>query len=197
MLFTRPGWNFTFSECKFSYFQTAWQSIQPIGQGEWLICRWQCIHIQAICRLILSVTNWETDVLKESTDWLHLTIIAVFQTSICSHRWKYLYRGRVTLSAVYKIMRVSYTQEHVQIQPSWRLTRVSYWWKYVHVEEVGRLMTCQALTVSYTLKCIEVRSTWQRHLSDFVGVFQVKVCTWGGSPNINMSDTENNYALYV
>jgi hypothetical protein len=168
-----------------------------IGQGEWLFYRRQYIHIQAVCRLILSVTNWEPDLLKASVDWLHLTIIAVFQTPICSHRWKYIHRDRLTLSAVYKIMRGSYAQKHVQIQPSWRLTRVSYWWKYVHVEEVGRLMTCQALRVSYTPKCIEVRSTWQRHLSDFDGVFQVTVCTCRGSPTINMSDTENNYVLYV
>jgi len=164
MLFTRPGWNLTFSKCEFSYLQAVWRLMPPIGQREWLLYRWKYIHIQAICRRILSVTNWESDVLKASADWLHLTIIAVFQTPICSHRRKYIYWGRVTPSAVCKIMRGSCTQKHVQIQPFLRLTRVSYWWKYVHVEEVGRLMTRQALRVSCTPKYIEVRSTWQRHV---------------------------------
>lgn len=186
-----------FLKASFHTFKLSWRLMPPIGQKEWLLYRWQYIHIQAICTLILSVTNWERDVLKASADWLHLTIIAVFQTPICSHRCKYSYRGRITLSAVSKIMRGSYTQKHVQIQPSLRLTRVSYWWKYVHVEEVERLMTRQTLRVSYTPKCIEVRSTWQRHLSDYEGVFQVKVCTCRGSPTINISDTENNYVLHM
>jgi len=159
----------------------------PIGQGEWLLYRWHIhIHsgrmqtnsfcnklrtwcIESICRLTLSYDY------RRISDAHMLSQVKVY---IC---W-----GRVTLSALYKIMGGSYTQKHVQIQPSWSLTRVSYWWKYVHVEEVGWLMTCQSLRVSYTPKCIEVRSTWQRHLSDFEGVFQVKVCTCRGSPTINM-----------